>query len=107
MEFNAQQFLFRAFSHTIRIFGSIETQTESAFPFQYNVIYQTYTWACIHLGLWDDFENINIDIELFTKITPLPELIGRRPKLMGRRPKLIGRRPKLIGRRPKFSYLLW
>ncbi len=41
-EFNAQQLLFEAFSHIMRIFGSIEPQTESTFPFQYNIIFKTY-----------------------------------------------------------------
>ncbi len=39
-EFNAQQLLYdETFSHTIRIFGSVKSKTESTFPFQYNVIY--------------------------------------------------------------------
>ncbi len=38
-EFNAQQLLFEAFSFIMRIFGRIEPQTESAFPFQYNIIF--------------------------------------------------------------------
>ncbi len=41
-EFNVQQLLFEAFSHTMRIFGSIGPQTESTFPFQYNRIFETY-----------------------------------------------------------------
>ncbi len=38
-EFNAQQLLFEAFSHIMRIFGSVEPQTESTSPFQYNIIF--------------------------------------------------------------------
>ncbi len=41
-EFNAQQLLFEAFFHIMRIFGSVETQTESTFPLQYNIIFETY-----------------------------------------------------------------
>ncbi len=41
-EFNAQQLLFEVFPHTMRIFGSAETQTESTFTFQYNIIFETY-----------------------------------------------------------------
>ncbi len=33
MEFNAQQLLFEIFSHIIRIFGSVQPQTESTCPF--------------------------------------------------------------------------
>ncbi len=39
--FNAQQLLFQVLFHTICIFGSIKPQTESTFPFQYNVTYQS------------------------------------------------------------------
>ncbi len=42
MEFNAQQLLFEAFSHIMRIFGGTELQTESTFPFQYNIRFETY-----------------------------------------------------------------
>ncbi len=42
MEFNAQQVLFEVFSHILRIFDSVEPQTESTFPFQYNIIFETY-----------------------------------------------------------------
>ncbi len=39
-EFNAQLPLYgEAFSRTVHIFGSVEPQTESTFPFEYNVIY--------------------------------------------------------------------
>ncbi len=41
-ELNAQQLLFEGFSHIIRIFGSIEPQTESTFPFQYNIIFESH-----------------------------------------------------------------
>ncbi len=41
-EFNAEQLLFEAFSHIMRIFGSVEPQTESTFPFHYNIIFETY-----------------------------------------------------------------
>ncbi len=37
-----QQLLFEVFFHIIPIFGSIKYQTESAFPFQYNIIFETY-----------------------------------------------------------------
>ncbi len=40
--FNDEQLLFEAFSHIMRIFGSVEPQTESNFPFQYNIIFETY-----------------------------------------------------------------
>ncbi len=36
------QFLFEAFSHIIPIFGSIKPQTESSFPFQYKIIFETH-----------------------------------------------------------------
>ncbi len=42
MEFNAQQLLFEAFSHIMRIFGSVKPQTESPFPFQHNITFETY-----------------------------------------------------------------
>ncbi len=42
MKFNAQQLLFEAFSLIMRIFGSFVHQTESTFPFQYNLIFETY-----------------------------------------------------------------
>ncbi len=41
-EFNAQRLLFEAFSHIMCIFGSLEPQSESTFPFQYNIIFETY-----------------------------------------------------------------
>ncbi len=41
-KFNAQQFLFEAFSRIMRIFGCVEPQTESTVPFQYNTIFETY-----------------------------------------------------------------
>ncbi len=37
-EFNTEQLLFKAFSHIMRIFGSIELQTESTFPFLNTII---------------------------------------------------------------------
>ncbi len=40
MKFNAEQLLFELFSHIVRIFGSIEPQTESSFPFLYIIIFQ-------------------------------------------------------------------
>ncbi len=40
-EFNAEQLLFIAFSHIMRIFGSIELQTKSTFPFLY-IIFQRW-----------------------------------------------------------------
>ncbi len=39
MEFNAQQLLFEAFSRIMLIFGRVEPETESTFPFQYNIIF--------------------------------------------------------------------
>ncbi len=42
-EFNAQQLLFETFSHIKLIFDSVESQTESTFPFQYNIISETYS----------------------------------------------------------------
>ncbi len=39
---DAQQLLFEAFSHIMRIFSSVQPQTESTFPFQYNIIFETY-----------------------------------------------------------------
>ncbi len=41
-EFNAEQLLFKAFSHRMHIFGSIEPQTESTFPFLYITIFQRW-----------------------------------------------------------------
>ncbi len=40
-EFNVQQLLWETFSLIMRIFGSVESQTESTFPFQYNIIFET------------------------------------------------------------------
>ncbi len=40
-EFNARQLLFEAFSQIMRIFDSIEPESESTFPFQYNIIFET------------------------------------------------------------------
>ncbi len=42
MEFNASRLLFEAFFHITRIFGSVESQTESTFPFQYNIIFKKF-----------------------------------------------------------------
>ncbi len=41
-KFNVQQLLFEAFSHILRIFGSIEPLTEFTLPFQNNIIFETY-----------------------------------------------------------------
>ncbi len=40
MKFNAEQLLFQPFFDAIRIFGSVEPQTESTFPFLYIIIFQ-------------------------------------------------------------------
>ncbi len=41
-EFNAQQLLFEAFSHILRIFGRAEPLSKSTFPFLYIIIFQRW-----------------------------------------------------------------
>ncbi len=42
MKSNAQQLSFEAFSHIVLIFGSVELQTESTFPFLCSIIFQRW-----------------------------------------------------------------
>ncbi len=41
-EFNAHQLSFEAFSHIMRISGSVQPQSESTFPFFYIIIFQRW-----------------------------------------------------------------
>ncbi len=41
-KFNGHQLLFEWFFEIMRIFGSIPPESESTFPFQYNIIFETY-----------------------------------------------------------------
>ncbi len=49
-EFNAEQLLFEAFSHIMRIFDNIEPQTESTFPFLYIIIFQRWQSSVLRLA---------------------------------------------------------
>ncbi len=40
-KFNAHEFLFEGFFDIMRVFGSILPESESTFPFQYNIIFET------------------------------------------------------------------
>ncbi len=42
MKFNSEQLLFEAFFDLMHIFGNIEPQSESYFPFLYNIRFQIY-----------------------------------------------------------------
>ncbi len=41
-KFNAKQLLFQSFFYVMRIFGSVEPQTESTLPFLYLIIFQRW-----------------------------------------------------------------
>ncbi len=41
-EFNAQQLLFKVGSDIMNIFGNFEVESESTFPLQYTIIFETY-----------------------------------------------------------------
>ncbi len=42
MKFNSEQLLFEAFFDVMRIFGSVQPQNESNFPFLYIIRFQTF-----------------------------------------------------------------
>ncbi len=42
MKFNSEHFLFEAFFDVMRIFGSVESQSETNFPFLYIIRFLTY-----------------------------------------------------------------
>ncbi len=41
-KFNSEQPLFEQFFHIMRIFGSVQFESEPTFPLQYNIIFETY-----------------------------------------------------------------
>ncbi len=47
-KFNAHKFFFERFFDIMRIFGSIPPESESTFPFQFNIIFETYQFLEIH-----------------------------------------------------------
>ncbi len=51
--------LFEAFSHIIRIFGSIEPETGTTFPFPYNIIFETYQFLLPPTSTWERHRHVH------------------------------------------------